>query len=116
MHHGVPEEVVGNMVKVSREFFSLPESERLKNYSDDMSKTTRLSTSFNLKTEKVSNWRDYLRLHCHPLQDYIHEWPANPPSFRLKTYTINLLFCCMYLCFGNYDNMWVSSRARFFIF
>lgn len=70
------------MVNVSKEFFGLPESERLKNFSDDPSKTTRLSTSFNVKTEKVSNWRDFLRLHCHPLEDYIQEWPGNPPSFR----------------------------------
>ncbi|KAK2406710.1 2-oxoglutarate (2OG) and Fe(II)-dependent oxygenase superfamily protein [Trifolium repens] len=82
VNHGVPEGVVANMMNVSKEFFNLPESERMKNYSDDPLKTTRLSTSFNLKTEKVSNWRDYLRLHCHPLEDYVHEWPSNPPSFR----------------------------------
>lgn len=82
VNHGIPEEVVGKMVKVSKEFFNLPESERMKNYSDDPSKTTRLSTSFNVKTEKVSNWRDFLRLHCHPVEDYIQEWPSNPPSFR----------------------------------
>ncbi|XP_027337713.1 protein DMR6-LIKE OXYGENASE 2-like [Abrus precatorius] len=82
VNHGVPVEVVSSMVNVSKEFFQLPEGERLKNYSDDPSKTTRLSTSFNVKTEKVSNWRDYLRLHCHPLEDYIQEWPTNPPSFR----------------------------------
>lgn len=84
MNHGVPEEVINNMMSVSKEFFNLPESERMKNYSDDPLKTTRLSTSFNVKTEKVSNWRDYLRLHCHPLEDYVHEWPANPRSFRYK--------------------------------
>ncbi|KAK7275454.1 hypothetical protein RIF29_16571 [Crotalaria pallida] len=82
INHGVPEDVVGNMVNVSKEFFNLPESERLKNYSEDPTKTTRLSTSFNVKNEKVSNWRDFLRLHCHPLEDYIKEWPINPPSFR----------------------------------
>ncbi|CAB4300770.1 unnamed protein product [Prunus armeniaca] len=51
-------------------------------FSDDPLKTTRLSTSFNVKTEAVSSWRDYLRLHCYPLEDYMHEWPSNPPSFR----------------------------------
>ncbi|GLT84861.1 hypothetical protein SLE2022_030720 [Rubroshorea leprosula] len=81
-NHGVPKEVIDKMLSISREFFHLPESERMKNYSDDPMKTTRLSTSFNVKTEKVSNWRDYLRLHCFPLEDYIHEWPTNPPSFR----------------------------------
>lgn len=91
MNHGIQEEVVSKMVNVSKEFFGLPESERLKNFSDDPSKTTRLSTSFNVKTEKVSNWRDFLRLHCHPLEDYIQEWPGNPPSFRLIKY--------YYMCF-----------------
>ena len=80
-NHGIPEEIVDNMLRIAKEFFQLPEAERLKNYSDDPSKTTRLSTSFNVKTEKVSNWRDFLRLHCHPLENYVHEWPTNPPSF-----------------------------------
>ncbi|KAI3689960.1 hypothetical protein L2E82_47932 [Cichorium intybus] len=62
--------------------FRLPEAERLITYCDDPTKTTRLSTSFNIHTEKVANWRDFLRLHCHPLEDYMHEWPTNPASFR----------------------------------
>ncbi|KAK3434082.1 hypothetical protein EUGRSUZ_L00350 [Eucalyptus grandis] len=81
-NHGIPEEKVQAIMNIAREFFRLPESERLKNYSDDPTKSTRLSTSFNLKTEKVSNWRDFLRLHCYPLEEYMHEWPTNPPSFR----------------------------------
>ncbi|KAK3434083.1 hypothetical protein EUGRSUZ_L00351 [Eucalyptus grandis] len=81
-NHGIPEEVVQAIMNIAGEFFRLPESERLKNYSDDPSKSTRLSTSFNIKTEKVSNWRDFLRLHCYPLEEYMHEWPTNPPSFR----------------------------------
>lgn len=54
----------------------------MKLYSDDPSKTMRLSTSFNVKKEKVHNWRDYLRLHCYPLDQYVPEWPSNPPSFK----------------------------------
>ncbi|XP_050123846.1 protein DMR6-LIKE OXYGENASE 2-like [Malus sylvestris] len=81
-NHGIEEAVIDNMLSVSKEFFHLPESERLKSFSDDPLKTTRLSTSFNVKTEEVSSWRDYLRLHCYPLEDYMHEWPSNPPPFR----------------------------------
>lgn len=81
-NHGVPEEMIKDMLSIAREFFKMPESERLKMYSDDPSKTTRLSTSFNVRTEKLSNWRDFLRLHCYPLEDYVQEWPNNPPSFR----------------------------------
>ncbi|XP_010919037.1 protein DMR6-LIKE OXYGENASE 1 [Elaeis guineensis] len=81
-NHGIPKDVVDGMLRVAKEFFHLPESERLKTYSQDPRKTTRLSTSFNVKTEKVSNWRDYLRLHCYPLENFVHEWPSNPPCFR----------------------------------
>ncbi|TYJ22396.1 hypothetical protein E1A91_A08G123400v1 [Gossypium mustelinum] len=81
-NHGVSEATINNMLRLARDFFYLPESERLKNYSDDPSVANRLSTSFNVKTEKVSNWRDFLRLHCYPLQDHVNAWPSNPPSFR----------------------------------
>lgn len=81
-NHGIPEDVIDTILHTGTDFFKLPESERLKSYSDDPAKTTRLSTSFNVKTEKFSNWRDFLRLHCYPVEDYIQEWPSNPPSFR----------------------------------
>ena len=82
-NHGIPEPVVEGMLRVAREFFHLPESERLKCYSDDPAKATRLSTSFNVRTEKVSNWRDVLRLQCYPLDSStVGQWPFNPPDFR----------------------------------
>lgn len=73
------------MMNVAREFFRQPESERAKHYSADTKKTTRLSTSFNVGTEKVSNWRDFLRLHCLPIEEFINEWPLSPVSFREVT-------------------------------
>lgn len=82
VNHGVPKDAVEEMVKVAKEFFSMPLEEKLKLYSDDMSKTMRLSTSFNVNKETVHNWRDYLRLHCYPLDQYTPEWPTNPPSFK----------------------------------
>ncbi|KAM1029764.1 hypothetical protein FF1_042158 [Malus domestica] len=82
INHGVSTEGVEKMVGVANEFFSLPVEEKLKLYSDDPSKTMRLSTSFNVNKEKVHNWRDYLRLHCYPLDKYVPEWPSNPSSFK----------------------------------
>ncbi|CAA0842661.1 2-oxoglutarate (2OG) and Fe(II)-dependent oxygenase superfamily protein [Striga hermonthica] len=82
INHGVPKELVDQMQSVAREFFSLPVEEKMKLYSDDPSKTMRLSTSFNVKKETVHNWRDYLRLYCHPLEKYVPEWPSNPSSFK----------------------------------
>ncbi|EOA21019.1 hypothetical protein CARUB_v10001353mg [Capsella rubella] len=74
-NHGVPEETIKRMMN----------SERVKHYSADTKKTTRLSTSFNVCKEKVSNWRDFLRLHCYPIEDFINEWPSTPLSFREVT-------------------------------
>lgn len=82
INHGVGKEIVESMQKVGSEFFSLPLEEKLKVYSDDPSKTMRLSTSFNVKKETIHNWRDYLRLHCYPLDQYAPEWPSNPSSFK----------------------------------
>ncbi|KAJ6677452.1 PROTEIN DOWNY MILDEW RESISTANCE 6 [Salix viminalis] len=82
INHGVSLEAVEKMLGVARDFFSLPVEEKLKLYSDDPTKTMRLSTSFNVNKETVHNWRDYLRLHCYPLDTYVPEWPSNPPPFR----------------------------------
>ncbi|ESR34924.1 hypothetical protein CICLE_v10007024mg [Citrus x clementina] len=51
-NHGIPETIINNMLSIAGAFFKLPESERLKSYSDDPSKSKRLSTSFNVNTEK----------------------------------------------------------------
>ncbi|PIN23790.1 Iron/ascorbate family oxidoreductase [Handroanthus impetiginosus] len=82
INHGVPKEIVAKLLGVAHEFFSLPVEKKMNFYSDDPSKTMRLSTSFNVKKETVHNWRDYLRLHCYPLDKYVPEWPSIPPSFK----------------------------------
>ncbi|OVA19910.1 Oxoglutarate/iron-dependent dioxygenase [Macleaya cordata] len=82
INHGISVESTDRMFKIAEEFFHLPLDEKLKFYSDDPSKTMRLSTSFNVKKETVHNWRDYLRLHCHPLDKFVHDWPSVPPSFK----------------------------------
>ncbi|KAJ0243137.1 Protein DMR6-LIKE OXYGENASE 1 [Hirschfeldia incana] len=84
-NHGIPEETINKMLTVAREFFHQPESERLKHYSTDSTKTTRVSTSFNVSADKILNWRDYLRIHCFPIEDFIDQWPENPISFRKTT-------------------------------
>ncbi|KFK31850.1 hypothetical protein AALP_AA6G166600 [Arabis alpina] len=84
-NHGVPDTTIEKMLTVGREFFHQPESERIKHYSADPTKTTRVSTSFNVSADKILNWRDYLRLHCFPIEDFIGEWPSSPISFREVT-------------------------------
>ncbi|RWW14533.1 hypothetical protein GW17_00021693 [Ensete ventricosum] len=82
VNHGVPLESMQKMMAVASEFFRLPHEEKAKHYSDDPAKKMRLSTSFNIRKETVRNWRDYLRLHCYPLEEFVPGWPSNPASFR----------------------------------
>ncbi|KAG8391675.1 hypothetical protein BUALT_Bualt01G0212000 [Buddleja alternifolia] len=85
INHGVPKELVDKILRVAHEFFSSSVEEKMKLYSDDPSKTMRLSTNFNVKKETVHNWRDYLRLHWYPLEKYVPKWPSTPSSFNYCT-------------------------------
>ncbi|CAA7403564.1 unnamed protein product [Spirodela intermedia] len=82
LNHGISTDSMQRMMAIAREFFRLPAEEKAAHYSDDPSKKMRLSTSFNVKKETVRNWRDYLRLHCYPLEDFVPDWPSNPPLFK----------------------------------
>ncbi|XP_011625834.1 protein DMR6-LIKE OXYGENASE 1-like [Amborella trichopoda] len=81
MNHGVPEDVIQDMLGVATEFFEMPIEERAKLYSEDPKTQVRVCTSFNFKS-KVQLWRDFLRHPCHPLEDYIDSWPQMPENYR----------------------------------
>ncbi|XXG77556.1 hypothetical protein AAC387_Pa08g1689 [Persea americana] len=82
INHGILPETMRKVTEIAREFFHLPIEEKMKYYSDDPLKKMRLSTSSNIRKEKVHNWRDYLRLHCHPLEEFVNDWPSTPSSFK----------------------------------
>ncbi|KAL3628421.1 hypothetical protein CASFOL_027467 [Castilleja foliolosa] len=82
VNHGIPEEIVSNMVNVSKRFFEMPLSEREKYMSADMSSPVRYGTSFNQTNDGVFSWRDFLKLVCHPLPDVLPHWPTSPSDFR----------------------------------
>jgi salicylic acid 3-hydroxylase len=71
VNHGIDAGLIAQLMAVAREFFRLPPEEKAKLYSDDPARKMRLSTSFNMRMETVHNWRDYLRLHCHPLDQFV---------------------------------------------
>lgn len=82
VNHGVHQTVIQRMLEVAREFFTMPAEYRVHLYSEDPSRVVRLSTSFNIQKENVFNWRDFLRHHCYPLEDYIDFWPTKPAAYR----------------------------------
>lgn len=82
INHGISDESMQKVFAIASEFFHLPAEEKMRYYTNDPAKKIRLSTSSNVTKEKVHNWRDYLRLHCHPLEEYVHDWPSTPSSFK----------------------------------
>ncbi|KAH6806047.1 2-oxoglutarate and oxygenase superfamily protein [Perilla frutescens var. frutescens] len=79
VNHGIPEEVMSNMVNVSKRFFEMPLWEREKYMSADTKAPVRYGTSFNQTKDGVLCWRDFLKLMCRP--DLISHWPSSPLDF-----------------------------------
>uniref|UniRef100_A0A453PGY9 Fe2OG dioxygenase domain-containing protein n=2 Tax=Aegilops tauschii TaxID=37682 RepID=A0A453PGY9_AEGTS len=85
VNHGVPEEVMGAMMRAAEEFFGLPANEKMAYYSTDGKQLPRFHTSVrNGAGEEFLYWRDCLKLGCHP-----PEWPDNPRGLgaALEPYT-----------------------------
>ncbi|KAL5546002.1 hypothetical protein UlMin_005689 [Ulmus minor] len=82
VNHGIPMDVINNMIEVSTSFFELPFEERAKYMSSDMRSPVRYGTSFNQNKDQVFCWRDFLKLMCHPLSDALPHWPSSPIDFR----------------------------------
>ncbi|KAK7267827.1 hypothetical protein RIF29_20506 [Crotalaria pallida] len=82
VNHGISDEVINNMLDVIGKFFNLPFEERAKYITSDLRAAVRYGTSFNQTKDTVFCWRDFMKLLCHPLQDYLPHWPASPVDFR----------------------------------
>lgn len=82
VNHGISDEVISNMMKVSKNFFELPCDEREKYMTADMERPVRYGTSFNQTKDGVYCWRDFLKLVCNPQPGVLSHWPASPVDFR----------------------------------
>ncbi|XP_027349167.1 protein DMR6-LIKE OXYGENASE 1-like [Abrus precatorius] len=82
VNHCVSDDVVRSMIDVSGRFFDLPFEERAKYMTTDMRAPVRCGTSFSQTKDTVMCWRDFLKLLCHPLPDFLPHWPASPVDFR----------------------------------
>lgn len=70
-------------MSVLKEFFEIDAKDKAKLYSDEPTRICRLYTSsVNYHNEQVHFWRDNLRHPCHPLQDFIEQWPEKPTRYR----------------------------------
>ncbi|KAJ1389061.1 Oxoglutarate/iron-dependent dioxygenase [Sesbania bispinosa] len=84
VNHGVSESVIDEAVSVASKFFDLPTKEKVKLMSHDVHKPVRCGTSLKDGVDKVQFWRLFLKHYAHPLNDWIHLWPENPPYYREK--------------------------------
>ncbi|RLM78568.1 hypothetical protein C2845_PM12G31160 [Panicum miliaceum] len=89
INHGVPGQVMGEMMSSAEEFFGLPTEEKMVLYSTDSKKLPRFHTSIGNDQEKLLYWRDCLKLGCYPFEQFRHQWPQKPARLRaaLEAYT-----------------------------
>lgn len=61
VNHGIPVEVLENVIEAGHKFFELPVEERRKYLKENSpTHTVQLKTSFSPLAEKVLEWKDYL--------------------------------------------------------
>ncbi|XP_068639139.1 2-oxoglutarate-dependent dioxygenase 19-like [Aristolochia californica] len=78
INHGVPEELREAMMEVCTAFFNMPEEEKREYAGKDLLDPIRCGTSFNTSVEKLSYWRDFVKMFVHP---NFHS-PSKPSNFR----------------------------------
>ncbi|XP_073012258.1 probable 2-oxoglutarate-dependent dioxygenase SLC1 [Typha latifolia] len=82
VNHGIPYELIKEMVNVGKRFFELPFEERSRYMSSDIRAPVRYGTSFNQVNDGVLSWRDFLKINCQPLPSLLPQWPSSPKEFR----------------------------------
>ncbi|KAI5425716.1 probable 2-oxoglutarate-dependent dioxygenase SLC1 [Lathyrus oleraceus] len=82
VNHSISDDITRCMIDVIGRFFDLPMEERSKYMTTDMRAAVRYGTSFSQTKDSVFCWRDFLKLICHPLPDFVPHWPASPSDFQ----------------------------------
>ncbi|KAK5775944.1 hypothetical protein PVK06_043900 [Gossypium arboreum] len=84
VNHGIPLPVIHDALAAATEFFNLSLEEKMTLLSDNVHNPVRYGTSLNHASDKVHYWRDFIKHYSHPISDWIHLWPSNPPSYKDK--------------------------------
>ena len=77
VNHGVPESLMKGVITACDEFFNLREEEKEEFEGKHVLDPIRCGTSFHVKTDKVSYWRDFLKVFVHPE----FHFPDKPTGF-----------------------------------
>ncbi|KAJ4781465.1 2-oxoglutarate (2OG) and Fe(II)-dependent oxygenase superfamily protein [Rhynchospora pubera] len=92
INHGISTKTIDNMLQVCENFFKMPAQEKERYYSDDMSRAFFLNSSTQYDKSQTRYWRDYLRIACYPIEEFVDQWPEKPENFReiLSEYTLRV--------------------------
>lgn len=83
INHGVAGNLMEETMSLMKEFFSLPAEYKARFYSTDINSNCRIySSSLHYEKEDFHYWRDNFTHRCHPLEDYIQNWPDKPSKYR----------------------------------
>jgi len=82
VNHSISDDITRSIIDVAGRFFDLPLEERAKYMTTDMRAAVRYGTSFSQTKDSVFCWRDFLKLICNPLPDFVPHWPASPLDFQ----------------------------------
>ncbi|KAM3706248.1 hypothetical protein ACJW31_03G139200 [Castanea mollissima] len=84
INHGVPKELSQKVLAVVTEFFQLPHEERAQYLTKDHTKQVKVFNYYQ-KYEglgKVIMWSETFSHPWHPIEDFTHFLPTNPPQYR----------------------------------
>ena len=77
VNHGVPTDVLENLMEATRTFFELPVEEKVQYLQENcLTKNVRFGTSFIPKADKVLEWKDYLSLFYVSDDESSRYWPS----------------------------------------
>ncbi|KAL8232129.1 hypothetical protein R6Q57_001907 [Mikania cordata] len=84
INHGIPQKVLDEALGTAFRFFDLPMKGKSRYMSNDVYKPVRYGTSLKDGEDKVQFWRVFLKQYAHPLNEWVQQWPDNPPDYREK--------------------------------
>ncbi|MCE5167409.1 LRR receptor-like serine/threonine-protein kinase fls2 [Datura stramonium] len=91
INHGIPDEVIGNLQKVGKEFFEeVPQEEKELIAKNPGSQSIEgYGTSLQKEVEGKKGWVDHLFHKIWPPSAINYRyWPKNPPSYRFFLYIL----------------------------
>ncbi|KAK4481288.1 hypothetical protein RD792_012173 [Penstemon davidsonii] len=87
VNHGIPSEVLGNLQRVGKQFFELPQEEKEVYAKDPKGKSVEgYGTKLQKEVEGKKGWVDHLFNKIWPPSAIDYKfWPKNPPDYREAT-------------------------------